>query len=45
MRKLAADPDVMGEHASGRGGRLLTGATLVLVIGSVAALAWLTATG
>lgn len=42
MRRLAADPAVMGEHASGPAGRLTTGAALTLVAVSVAALAWLT---
>jgi len=38
MRRLASDPSVMGEHALGRTGRLLTGAALALVAVSVAAL-------
>jgi Mn2+/Fe2+ NRAMP family transporter len=45
MRRLANDPAVMGQHASGRSGRILTGAALVLVAASVAGLAVLTATG
>jgi Mn2+/Fe2+ NRAMP family transporter len=45
MRRLAGDPAVMGEHASGRFGRILTGAALALVAASVAGLAVLTATG
>jgi Mn2+/Fe2+ NRAMP family transporter len=45
MRRLARDEEVMGEHASGPGGRLLTGATLALVAVSVIALAVLVATG
>jgi Mn2+/Fe2+ NRAMP family transporter len=42
MRRLARDPMVMGPHAIGRAGRLLTGLALVLVAVSVAALAVLT---
>ena len=42
MRRIAGDPRVMGEHAMGRGGSLLTGAALALVAASVAALAALT---
>ena len=45
MRRLAADPAVMGAHASGRSGRILTGAALALVAASVAGLAVLTVTG
>jgi len=45
MRRLANDPAIMGQHASGRGGRLLTGAALALVAASVAGLAVLTVTG
>jgi NRAMP (natural resistance-associated macrophage protein)-like metal ion transporter len=45
MRRLARDRDVMGEHASGRGGRILTGAALFLVAASVTGLAVLTVTG
>jgi Mn2+/Fe2+ NRAMP family transporter len=45
MRSLANDPAVMGEHASGRSGRILTGAALALVAASVAGLAFLTVTG
>ena len=44
MRQLARDPTVMGEHASGRGGRFLTAAALVLVAASVIGLAVLTVT-
>jgi hypothetical protein len=39
MRRLAADPAVMGEHALGAAGRAATGATLFVVALSVAALA------
>lgn len=45
MRRIANDRAVMGEHASGRSGRILTGAALALVAASVAGLAVLTATG
>ncbi len=45
MRRIANDPAVMGEHASGRIGRILTGTTLALVAASVAGLAVLTVTG
>ncbi len=45
MRRLANDPAVMGQHASGRGGRILTGAALGLVAAAVAGLAVLTVTG
>jgi NRAMP (natural resistance-associated macrophage protein)-like metal ion transporter len=45
MRRLAGDPAVMGEYASGRGGRLLTGAALALVAVSVAGLGVLTVAG
>jgi NRAMP (natural resistance-associated macrophage protein)-like metal ion transporter len=45
MRRLAGDPAVMGQHASGRSGRILTGAALALVAASVVGLAVLTATG
>jgi Mn2+/Fe2+ NRAMP family transporter len=41
MRHLARDPAVMGPHAIGRTGRLLTGLALVLVAVSVGALATL----
>jgi Mn2+/Fe2+ NRAMP family transporter len=44
MRRLARDEKVMGEHASGRGGRILTGAALALVAAAVTGLAVLTAT-
>ena len=39
MRSLGADKSLMGEHALGRRGRLVTGVTLVLIAVSVAALA------
>jgi Mn2+/Fe2+ NRAMP family transporter len=42
MRRLARDPAVMGPHAIGPTGRLLTGAALALVAASVAALVVLT---
>jgi Mn2+/Fe2+ NRAMP family transporter len=42
MRSLGRDPAVMGEHALGRAGLALTGAALVAVATSVAALAVLT---
>jgi Mn2+/Fe2+ NRAMP family transporter len=45
MRGLARDRAVMGAHASGRVGRILTGAALALVAASVIGLAVLTATG
>jgi NRAMP (natural resistance-associated macrophage protein)-like metal ion transporter len=45
MRRLARDPAVMGEHKSGRAGRILTGTALALVAASVTGLAVLTATG
>ena len=45
MRHLANDPAVMGQHASGRGGRILTGAALGLVATAVATLAVLVVTG
>jgi NRAMP (natural resistance-associated macrophage protein)-like metal ion transporter len=38
IRRLAADPAIMGTHALGRGDRLLTGLTLGLVAASVIAL-------
>lgn len=42
MRKLARDPEVMGTHAMGGAGRLLTGIALGLVAASVATLGLLT---
>jgi NRAMP (natural resistance-associated macrophage protein)-like metal ion transporter len=42
MRRLARDPAVMGPHAMGRAGRLVTGVVLGLVAASVAALFVLT---
>jgi Mn2+/Fe2+ NRAMP family transporter len=39
MRRLGSDPAVMREHVLGRGGRWLTGASLAVVVVSVAALA------
>jgi hypothetical protein len=42
MRGLAREPSVMGPHAIGRAGRLLTGLALALVGVSVSALAVLT---
>jgi Mn2+/Fe2+ NRAMP family transporter len=38
IRSIAADPAVMGPHALGAGGRLLTGAALAVVAAAVAAL-------
>ena len=45
MRRLARDPEVMGEHALGGIGKALTGAVFALIAASVGALAVLTATG
>lgn len=45
IRRLAADPSVMGAHASGPGGRLLTGATLAVIALSVGTLVVLTVAG
>jgi NRAMP (natural resistance-associated macrophage protein)-like metal ion transporter len=42
MRRLARDPEVMGDYAMGPGQRLVTGCALALVAASVAALAVLT---
>ena len=42
MRRLAQDPAVMGDHALGPAGKLMTGITLALVAASVAALTVLT---
>lgn len=42
MRGISRDAELMGEHASGRAGRAVTGAALVLVAASVLALAALT---
>jgi hypothetical protein len=42
MRRIARDPRVMGDHAIGPAGRLMTGVALALVALSVAALAVLT---
>ena len=42
MRRLARDPEVMGTHAAGRAGRMLTGVALILVAVSVGALGALT---
>ena len=42
MRRLASDPKVMGEHALGTGGRLMSGIALAVVAVSVGALAVLT---
>jgi Mn2+/Fe2+ NRAMP family transporter len=44
MRRLARDPTVMGAHAIGHTGRLLTGLALALVAVSVGALAVLSVT-
>lgn len=45
MRRIAADPQVMGEEALGPAGRVLTGAALALVAAAVVALAVLTVLG
>jgi Mn2+/Fe2+ NRAMP family transporter len=45
MRRLAADPEVMGEQALGRAGRVITGLALALIAASVFALAALTIIG
>jgi hypothetical protein len=42
MRRLARDPAVMGPHALGATGRVLTGIALALVVVSVGALFVLT---
>jgi Mn2+/Fe2+ NRAMP family transporter len=42
MRRLGADPEVMGDETIGRGGRIATGAALALVALSVLTLAVLT---
>jgi len=45
MRRLAADPGVMGEQALGRAGRIVTGIALGLIAASVLALAALSIAG
>jgi Mn2+/Fe2+ NRAMP family transporter len=45
MRRLAADPEVMGEEAIGTAGRLVTGGALALIAASVIALGVLTVLG
>jgi len=45
MRRLAADPEVMGDETLGTGGRIVTGAALGLIAASVIALAALTIAG
>jgi Mn2+/Fe2+ NRAMP family transporter len=45
MRRLAADPDVMGEQALGRAGMITTAVALALIAASVRALAALTIVG
>jgi NRAMP (natural resistance-associated macrophage protein)-like metal ion transporter len=45
MRRLAADPEVMGDEALGRAGRFVTGAALALIAASVVALGVLTILG
>jgi NRAMP (natural resistance-associated macrophage protein)-like metal ion transporter len=45
MRQLAADPEVMGDEALGRAGRIATGAALALIAASVVALGVLTIAG
>jgi hypothetical protein len=42
MRRLAVDPEVMGDETLGTGGRIVTGAALGLIAASVIALAALT---
>jgi NRAMP (natural resistance-associated macrophage protein)-like metal ion transporter len=42
MRRLARDPDVMGEHTMGTGSRIATGLALAVIVVSVGALAALT---
>jgi Mn2+/Fe2+ NRAMP family transporter len=44
MRHLARDPAVMGEHALGRAGSIVTAATLALIVASILVLAVLTFT-
>jgi Mn2+/Fe2+ NRAMP family transporter len=39
IRSLARDPAVMGDHATGRAGSLMSGAALALVAVSITALA------
>jgi Mn2+/Fe2+ NRAMP family transporter len=45
MRRLAADPELMGDEALGTTGRIVTGAALALIAVSVLALAVLTLAG
>ena len=45
MRRLAADPELMGDEALGTRGRIVTGAALGLIAASVIALGVLTALG
>jgi Mn2+/Fe2+ NRAMP family transporter len=45
MRRLAADPELMGEEALGTTGRLVTGVALALIAVSVLALGVLTLIG
>ena len=45
MRRLAADPELMGEEALGPSGRVVTGVALALIAASVLALAVLTVAG
>jgi hypothetical protein len=45
MRRLAADPEVMGEQAIGTRGRLITGVALALIAAAVVALGVLTVLG
>ena len=45
MRRLAADPDLMGDEALGPRGRIVTGAALALIAASVLALGVLTVAG
>ena len=45
MRRLAADPELMGDEALSTGGRIVTGVALALIAASVVALAVLTLAG
>ena len=45
MRRLASDPELMGEQALGTRGRVVTGVALGLIAASVLALGVLTVAG
>jgi hypothetical protein len=45
MRRLARDPELMGDEALGTTGRIVTGVALGLIAASVVALGVLTAVG